>query len=273
MDTIGVSLHERTRVVATDLSEIRDRITVAHRILLCLDFDGTLAPIVPLPDEARLPDPTRDALLALSRETSVLLVFVSGRMLKDLRHRLGIPHAIYAGNHGLEIDGLGFSFTHEWAVESEPLMHGLGKRLTERLMEISGAFVEDKGLTLSVHHRLVRRDELPALVKGVAEVLDGYTRSIDMTEGLEVLEFRPRVNWNKGSAVAWIREKIGDALPIYIGDDRTDEDAFSSTADGITIHTGELSTTIAQYRLAGPDGVLQFLEWLGSTRQKGGKAQ
>jgi len=245
----------------------------AHRILLCLDFDGTLAPIVPQPDEAQLPEATREVLLSLSRETSIVLVFVSGRMLTDLRRRMGIPHAIYAGNHGLEIEGLGFSFTHQWAVESEPLIYGLAESLTNRLFHIPGALVEDKGLTVSLHHRNVRTGDLSALFNGAIEVLDDYAPSIEMTEGLRVLEFRPRVNWNKGSAIAWIREKIGDALPICIGDDRTDEDAFSSTADGITIHTGESSTTIAQYRLAGPDGVRQFLEWLGGTRQKGVKAQ
>jgi len=92
----------------------------------------------------------------------------------------------------------------------------------------------------------------------------------EQTTGRKVFEFRPRVGWNKGEAARWIVEKTGGpgALKIYIGDDRTDEDAFRALTGAITIHAGESQHTDARYRLDGPEGVCEFVEWLEEVRQR-----
>src|SRR5436190_889820 len=107
MDANGLLIHEWPGLVG--LSGIESRIAAAGRVLLFLDFDGTLAPIVPDPHEARLPLRAREAMKALVRQPGVTLAIVSGRSLSDVRSRVGLEEAIYAGNHGFEIAGKGLS--------------------------------------------------------------------------------------------------------------------------------------------------------------------
>jgi trehalose 6-phosphate phosphatase len=213
------------------------------RLVLLLDFDGTLAPIVDRPELAAMPEPTRRALERLMARPGVEVAVVSGRGLADVRERAAIPGIAYAGNHGMEIHGPGIDRIHPEAAAARPVLERAAAELGEALQGIPGAFVEDKVLTLSVHHRMTPRDrvaEVHAIVRRVAEPLEG----VHLTEGKEVLEVRPNVDWNKGKAVLFLLDQMRpppQAPILYFGDDRTDEDAFralagfSASAEGVLV--------------------------------------
>ena len=259
MDTFGVAVDEWPKLVAA-----------AGRILLFLDFDGTLAPIAAKPEDARAPEGTLAALRALSEDGGVTLAFISGRSLADLRGRVGVTGAIYAGNHGLEIEGRGLDFVHAGAASARLRMQNIEQELRARLAGVPGVVIENKGLTLSVHYRRVPVDDFGRVAAAVQDVLALHSDCLEQTMGRKVFEFRPSNGWTKGSAAEWIQQRVGpDALAIYIGDDQTDEDAFRALKGAVTIHTGESKRTAAAYRLDGPDAVAGFLKWLGQTRQKG----
>lgn len=203
----------------------------AGRLILLLDFDGTLAPIVDRPELARLPDGTRELLEALLARPDVDAAIVSGRGMADARERAGLEGLPYAGNHGMEIEGPGVSRVHPEAAAARPALESVRARLVRELAGVEGALVEDKGLTLSVHYRLVSRDRVPAVREAVRAAAGSAGDALQVTEGKEVLEVRPRVEWDKGRAVEFLLDHFSPApgVPVlYIGDDTTDEDAFAA---------------------------------------------
>lgn len=227
-------------------------------LVLLLDFDGTLAPIAALPELAEMPETTRHALERLMALPGVTVAVVSGRGLADVRERASIPGIAYAGNHGMEISVAGVEHVHTEAAAARPVLERALGELTDAIAPIPLAFVEDKGLTLSVHFRLSPRDvlhELHAIVHRVVEPLAG----VHLTEGKQVIEVRPDVDWNKGKAVLFLLDKMqppAGAPVLYLGDDRTDEDAFrallewSGPAEGILVaeHPSEDTAATAYVR-------------------------
>jgi trehalose-phosphatase len=246
--------------------EIADRIQRSGSILLGLDFDGTLTPLVARPDEAVLSDSVRTLLARLSRIDRVAIMILSGRSLADLAARIGLPGLIYAGNHGLEIRGPDFAFLEPTAAASAPALEEVTDNLRTRLADWPGVFVEPKGLTTSVHYRLVPNEHWNDLACIVQQAVAGTARRFVLTSGHRVWEIRPRVPWHKGEALHWASRRLGehaDRLIIYLGDDRTDEDAFATLAGAITVKIGEdQSPTRANYWLPDPDSVCCFLDWL-----------
>ena len=121
------------------------------RLVLLLDFDGTLAPIVERPEMAGMPDATRRALERLMAMPGVEVAVVSGRGLADVRDRAAIPGIAYAGNHGMEIHGPGVERIHPEAEAARPLLEEARRRVESAIGGVPGAWVEDKQLTLSVH--------------------------------------------------------------------------------------------------------------------------
>jgi trehalose 6-phosphate phosphatase len=124
--------------------------------------------------------------------------------------------------------------------------------------------VEDKGLTLSIHHRQVGPADDEQVRRTVHTVLAGTDHPFHLTTGNKVYEIRPRVYWNRGSAVGWIKDQLGrpDALTVYLGDDVTDEDVFVAHPGEVTIRVNEPSETAAHYHVESPSEVRRFLEWL-----------
>jgi len=246
------------------LSNIESQLRASRGVLLFLDFDGTLAPIVDIPDQAVLRPETRVLLRRLSENAPCSVIIVSGRALVDIRERVGLANLTYAGNHGLEILGEGLRFVEPNAVRRIKILGELSRRLGERLRHIPGLEIENKVLTTSVHFRNVERSSLEEIRKTIdAEV--GFSNAIfRVARGLQVLEIRPRVDWDKGAAVRWIQEMKGTAntLSFYVGDDSTDEDAFAALPKGITIRVGHAKGTAAQYYLEGQSAVVDFLAWL-----------
>jgi trehalose-phosphatase len=246
------------------LPQIAAQIEAAPRLLLCLDFDGTLTEFVGDPADAVLSERTARVLRTHARHEQLTLAIVSGRDRADLTRRVGIAGVIYAGNHGLDIAGPGYVFVEPTAAAKSEELRELAQVLENKLREIRGVIVEYKGLTVSVHYRRCTDAEAEEVRRLVHGTLAGATHPFVLRAGEKVHEIRPRVYWSKGTAVMWIREQLGEpiALPIYVGDDLTDEDAFTAVREGITVKVRDDAETAAHYRLAGPAEVCAFLEWL-----------
>ena len=244
--------------------EIKARSDRAGHLLLFLDFDGTLAPIVLQPALAELPDSTRDVLNELVALPKITTSIVSGRSLHDVKSRVAVPGLIYSGNHGLEIEGRGLSFEHPAAAALLSDVRDITGRLAAEARSLDGVEIEFKGLTTSVHYRRASpraRVGLEGLLRGLIPKDDPR---IEIKEGMMVHEIRPRVPWDKGHALVWIRDQLARqlALPIVLGDDVSDESAFNALDDAITICVGPRQPTAARYRLDGPTEVRVFLAWL-----------
>jgi trehalose 6-phosphate phosphatase len=246
------------------LTNIESLLRASGRVLLFLDFDGTLTPIVEVPDQAAMPADTRTLLHRLSQTSWCSVVIVSGRALDDIRERVGLANLTYAGNHGLEICGNGLRFVEPESVRRIKMLDELSRRLRERLHNMPGVEIENKVLSASVHFRRARRDCLGEIRKAVYAEVASSGAPFRVSQGLQLLEIRPRVDWNKGSAVRWIQEAKGMAntLSFYLGDDSTDEDAFQALPDSITVRVGQVKGTAARFYLEGQSGVKHFLAWL-----------
>ena len=249
------------------LAEVWAQIRDAGSLSVFLDFDGTLAPIVDHPADAHLDSRVQAALKALAAREDVLLVFVSGRAAADLESRIGIENAVYAGNHGLEITGR-VQFVEPGALAKQDLLKRIVESLAVSLRHISGAWVEDKSLTATVHFRQASPREERAIANIVHAALAHHSALFQLNAGKKVFEIVPRTKWHKGAAVCWINARLAGAgtASIYIGDDRTDEDAFVHLPGAVTIHVGNSADTAARYCVDSPQQVREFLEWLEEQR-------
>lgn len=230
------------------------------RLILLLDFDGTLAPIVPRAEDAAMPPETRAALDRLRAMPGVEAAVVSGRGLADVRERAAIAGIAYAGNHGMEIEGAGLSRVHPEALAARPLLEAVAAELAGSVGEVAGAWVEDKGLTLSIHYRQAAEGDAPRVREAVERAAAGHA-GLRVTQGKMVLEVRPRVEWDKGRAVLFLLEQMRppEGTPVlYLGDDTTDEDAFRALegwgegAEGIIIAEALPGATAARSYLREP---------------------
>jgi trehalose 6-phosphate phosphatase len=238
-----------------------------------LDFDGTLAPIVSRPEIAELPTEARQALDQLRSRGDVHLAIVSGRALADLRERVGIDGITYAGNHGLEIVGPRVSRLHPEAAAARPHLERAAEELEPLLAEFPGAWLEDKGLTLSLHYRALAEEQVPRLTAAVLERVS-RVRGLRLTHGKKVLEVRPKVDWHKGRAVLYLLEELRPPTgtpALYFGDDTTDEDAFvalrdlgGAGAEGILIADPPVLTSAAGSHLRSPAELAQELAALAA---------
>lgn len=250
--------------LSEQLPDIARRLGRSAHLLVLLDYDGTLTPLVDRPQNAFLDARLRETIATLARKPRCTVAILSGRALEDVRERVGIDGLIYAGNHGLEIEGPGLSFLCAAAAEEMQSMHELAGQLMKRFRSVPGVLVEDKRLTLSIHHRLVPEGRMTEFRAILADTVSALNPCFQVTEGNKVHEIRPRAEWNKGIAAVWIRQQScpGEVLSIYLGDDRTDEDAFAVLKEGITVKVGNSSDTAADYSLDSPRDVARFLEWL-----------
>ncbi len=226
--------------------------------MLFFDFDGTLAPIASSPEKAQLPPETLGLLKTLSEKKFYRTAIISGRALADLKSKVGIESLVYAGNHGLEIEGPGFQ--HEVPLSDTYLgtLKSVKLELQAMIGGYKGVLIEDKGLSLSVHFRLVELEEIRELQNKLRAILFPYLKKalIKVRSGKMVFEIRPPVAWDKGKAVLWLMDKWqagfedDPAVPWYCGDDATDEDAFRALEKkGLTVVVGAHDDSAAQYYL------------------------
>ncbi|HEX4232203.1 MAG TPA: trehalose-phosphatase [Bryobacteraceae bacterium] len=249
------------------LEEVEAAVLAAEFVSLFLDFDGTVSLIVPNPRDAGLDPRIRTILQEMAARPDFRVSLVSGRSLDDLRERAALDNVIYAGNHGLEIEGGEVRFRQPEAEALRRELRCVTLQLKLALSETEGLEIEDKGLTLSVHFRKVT-EHLHDWVRSVTYSTIGRSRSFTCSEGKMVLEVKPQVTWNKGYAVRWIANEVlpASALAIYIGDDTTDEDGFMALPEGITIRVGESPQTAARYVVPDVLAVREFLDWLNHAK-------
>ncbi len=259
---------------------IAERVSQSQRIYLCFDLDGTLASIRRRPTLVTLAATTRRRLVQLRRHSRVRLMFVSGRGLADLKRVVGLKGVYYVGNHGLEIEGPDFSYVPASARRSRTRLLRLAAYLVCHLPPIPGAWMEEKGLTLSFHLREVRSTDRPALTRALWRLLNAAIKQgwVQLTRGRLVWEVRPAVDWDKGQAVRWLYQRLNDRnakspLIFYAGDDVTDEAAFRAVNQlrGISILAGRnrlMQHTAAAYRLRGPADVQVWLREILSALDK-----
>lgn len=250
---------------------------VAHAwCALCLDYDGTLAPLVADPATACLSATMRHVLAALLQHPRYLVAIVSGRSLTDLRTRIDCQVPYLAGNHGLELVGPETAYCHPDAQRLRSELLGLADTLQRGLAEFPGVWVEDKGLTLTVHWRRVPPVGVPVVQRRVLCLVRPAleARQVILRAGKDILEVRPQVPWDKGDAVRWIVTHMHRSRPgttgfvMYMGDDETDEDAFRAvrtTGAGIVVgHARRFSS--AHYALDSVEQTAQFLALCHSVR-------
>lgn len=239
-----------------------------YQFIIFLDYDGTLTPIVEKPDQAILSTSMHHCLTSLSQE--YLTVIISGRELEDLKEHINISTLFYSGNHGLEFMGPQsyYQIGEEFKEEIEELYYAL----TQKFAGISGCFIENKNFSLSVHYRLVDEKKVRLIEKQVDNALVNYPR-LKKHYGKKVYEIRPNILWNKGIASNAILEKFKlnnpHLIPIYIGDDVSDEDAFDVfQTKGITIKVEKNPLhTKANYFLDSPLEVQSFLTQLSFLKE------
>lgn len=259
-----------TRALLPVPSDIAARLD-GRPLLLLLDVDGTLAPIVPRHDEAAVPDATRRVLAALVRRAGVHVALVSGRAARDAARIAGVHGVWVIGNHGFEVE------SPDGLVHPDPRAEGVpesmaeaARRVAPRIAQWPGVLLEDKRWTLSIHYRLADPAVLPAL----SAVVEDAARALGLrvTSGKKVLEVRPPIAIDKGSAVTALAQRLhaleGEATAVFLGDDVTDEDAFralrsrSTRAVTVRVTHGEDVETAAELVVRDPEAVREFLEWL-----------
>ena len=289
-------------VVVTDLADVRLRtgdrhiselpnaldsygqlvgITGARDPLLVLDYDGTLSPIVSDPAAARLVEGAAEALIRQSAVSPIAIV--SGRDLADIRGRVGIPGIWYAGSHGFELTGPDGSYhQHEEAAAAVPLLEHAADQLRDTLAHIVGVRLEHKRFGVAVHYREVAPEHTDEILAATHRL--GQHDGLRVTNGRKVVELRPDVDWDSGATLAWIRARVdpdGSLLPMYIGDDLTDENAFDAIrfgGVGIVVRHDEDGDrrTAARFTLESPGQVGELLArgslWLAYKNEMATKA-
>jgi trehalose 6-phosphate phosphatase len=271
-DAVITDLHDITvRTGDRRMSELPDGLQALDAITgqhpaVFFDFDGTLSDIVENPDSARLVAGAADALTSLTAQCPVAIL--SGRDLADIRQRIGLPGIWYAGSHGFELTGPdGTHHENAEAAASIPVLEQAAAELADRLAHIQGIVVEHKRFGVAVHYRNAARDRVGEAAAAVRSV--GRRTALRVTTGREVIELRPDVDWDKGKTLRWVLDHIrddeqpGPLLPIYLGDDITDEDAFDAIhGDGIAIlvrHSDDGDrATAANYALDSPARAREF---------------
>ncbi len=258
-----------TSELPSALAEVQQLVGDGHqRMVVFLDYDGTLTPIVARPEDAVLSEPMRVVVQQLARQATVAVV--SGRGLADVRERVGLEEIIYAGSHGFEIAGpLGLHRENDAAQACLPALDQAEAVLRRHLDGIPGAQVERKKFSLAVHYRNVTDEQVDAVARQVAQVAAQHEH-LRRASGKKVYELQPQIDWHKGKAVRWLLKTLkldtSEVLPFYLGDDLTDEDAFAVLEDcgvGIVVRDAARLTG-ARYALDSTEEVRRFLEQLTS---------
>lgn len=244
-----------------------------RRPAVFLDYDGVLTPIVDRPEDAVMSDRMRAVVRELATRMPVCVV--TGRDRVVAQHLMGLDNLTVAGSHGFDIwtpEGGSLSDTH--VARYTDLVAEVTERLRAEIREVPGTHVEPKRASVALHYRLADPADRERISATAQSVLDEYSDRVKVTPGKMVYEFGPNVDWNKGKAVLYLIDTLGltddDVIPLYLGDDITDEYAFEALRDrGMGILVGDPDdpdmagrTTAADYVLASVDEVERFLEAL-----------
>ncbi|KAH9646532.1 putative trehalose-phosphate phosphatase D [Citrus sinensis] len=272
------SILESKRIFSLDSFDRMIKAAKGKKIAVFLDYDGTLSPIVDDPNRAFMSDEMRAAVREVAKYFPTAIV--SGRSREKVKEFVELSNVYYAGSHGMDIQApprpvKGNEVLFQPAKKFLPAIQEIIKELEEETKKIQGARIEDNRFCISVHFRQVREEDYSILQEKVKAVLRNYP-DFDLSEGKKVMEIRPSIEWDKGHALEYLLDTLGlsnpnDVLPLYIGDDRTDEDAFKvieSRGQGYPIIVSSTpKETKASYSLKDPSEVLTFLQRLSRWRK------
>ena len=238
-----------------------------------LDYDGTLTPIVDRPEDAVISESMRDAVRGLAGRCTVCVV--SGRDRPVVQELMGVDDLVVAGSHGFDIwspdEG---TVEHQAAAGSGELIDRVTARLRDEAGSIEGALVEPKKASVAIHYRLVPEEDHARIAEIVERLLEDHPDELKVTPGKMVYELQPKLDWDKGKAVLYLLEALGldrdDVVPLYVGDDHTDEHAFQALRGrGVGIFVGDAGdreaaerTTAAHFALDSTQEVERFLDTL-----------
>lgn len=252
--------------------ELEERLA-GRRPAVFLDYDGTLTPIVDRPQDAVITDSMRAAVRGLAERCTVCVV--SGRDRPVVQELMGLDTLVVAGSHGFDIwspdEG---TIEHEAGGDHAALVDEIESRLEREVGDLEGAFIEPKKVSVAVHYRLLDDDGRDRVRRAVDGILADHPDELKMTPGKMVYELQPKLDWDKGKAVLHLLDTLGldgdDVVPVYLGDDVTDEHAFEALPPrGIGVFVGRDDDpevagrgTAADFVLHSVDEVEQFLDSL-----------
>ena len=246
-------------------------------LILLLDIDGTLAPIAPRPELARVPDETRRILEELATTDGISVVFVTGRSAADGRRLAGVGAGWVIGNHGMEVAAP--DAPAESRADVAPFRAQVARAVSElgRIVDArgwSGVLVEDKRLTLSVHYRLADDRDIAAITDEVTRVASEL--GLRVTYGKAVIELRPPIAVDKGTAAVELIDSLGAAGEsssiLAAGDDRTDEDLFRVLRQehprAVTVRVGDHPETEAEFWVSDTEAMRELLATVLASRRR-----
>jgi trehalose 6-phosphate phosphatase len=238
-------------------------------LAIFLDIDGTLVALAPRPDEVVVSPDVLSLVRDLSRVSDVHVAVVTGRSVPMARKLVPLDHIGVIGNHGFEILGEdGGMIVNAEAQRFRPAMSEAAQEIGRVAARHSGLILEDKIWTLSLHYRLAPRELVPEVTDAVQRI--AAAKGLVTTGGKEIIEVRPPIDVNKGTAAVDLGRRLGalgSGTALYIGDDRTDEDAFHALRavdpNAVTVrvgHPGFNGETHAEFGVDSPDEVRVLLE-------------
>jgi trehalose 6-phosphate phosphatase len=244
------------------LTDLEERLTAAGHIFLALDFDGTLAPIAATPKDAAILPEISDRIKALLQSGRCTVAIVSGRSVADLQSKIDLD-LIYAGNHGLEIQGRGLSFVHDGAFSLRQVIDHVAWDLEAAFHMVPGVIVERKGLTATVHYRQARTELTGWVTLTTRMITQQYGSQLRVNAARKAFDIRPGVTWDKGSAVQYLTRRAPEnSLLVCAGDDETDEAMFAASGNAVSIKVGVPERTRARYYVNGIHDLLPCFDLL-----------
>jgi trehalose 6-phosphate phosphatase len=240
-----------------------------RKLLLLLDFDGTLAPLMPTPSAARMGPEVGRALSALNGHARLSIAVISGRALEDVEKRVGVKTIYYGGNHGLELRGPGIHFQHPQAFLMSPALAAAGREARRIFERVPGAEVEPKGLGVALHDRRVPDSCSELFKRRLQDFKDGAGKQLKWKRGRRVWEGLPPVKWDKGKAADLLFRHVGADAILAVGDDVTDEDMFrAAKGRGASVRVAPEGPSAADYSLPSPAEVRSLLGKLSEELEK-----
>jgi len=231
----------------------------ARRLALFLDFDGTLTPFRKRPEQVRMSRRTRLALERLVHNPRMEICVLSGRRRADVQKRVAVRGIRCFGLHGWEGSAPAVSEAHV-----TKLLRQARRQFRQRLADLREIWIEEKGPIFAVHVRGATAGAARRTGKIVREVMSSFAPGLRLLPGNHVWEVTPADMQGKGATVRALIARMHPApLPVYIGDDTTDESAFAVLRRGITVCVGPRRPTGARFALRGTQEVRMFLEKLG----------
>jgi alpha,alpha-trehalase len=244
---------------------VKDALFSKEKVIFFLDYDGTLTPIVERPDMAKISKSMQETVRKLAQKYPVSIV--SGRMREDVQNLVGIEGLFYAGSHGFDIKGPNFQVVQPKAKEVIPLVSEIIKLLHSELDKTEGVIIEEKKFSVAIHYRLVKKESQIKKIKELVDfVIKNHKKDLRLLSGKKVFELLPNMEWDKGKAIRWIIESMKinwqTTSVVYIGDDTTDEYAFSAIrtrGTGILVSDQD-KYSLAHFKVNSPEQVRELFE-------------